>query len=92
VLSKEARQKKQFDIVELKSQLETEMQGFQQQIQLDEARLMQPLVEKFQTVVDEIGRSQGYAVIFDRQTPGIMYSREALDITDLAVAEFDKKD
>ncbi len=91
VLSKEALQKKQFDLMEMKTQIETEGQGLEQQFKLDQARLMQPLLEKFATVVDEIGRKKGFALILERQDPGIMYSREALDITDLAVAEFNKK-
>ena len=91
VLSKEALQKKQFDLMEMKSQIETEGQGLEQQFKRDQARLMQPLLEKFATIVDEIGRKQGFSLILERQDPGIMYSREALDITDLTVAEFNKK-
>jgi len=91
VLSKEALQKKQFDLVEQKSQLENEGQGLEQQLKLDQARLMQPLLEKFAKIIDEIGREKGLALILDRQDPGILFSRETLDITDLAVAEFNKK-
>lgn len=91
VLSKEALQKKQFDLVEQKSQLENEGQGLEQQLKLDQARLMQPLLEKFAKIIDEIGREKGFALILDRQDPGILFSRETLDITDLAVAEFNKK-
>lgn len=91
VLSKEALQKKQFDLVEQKSQIENEGQGLEQQLKLDQARLMQPLLEKFAEIIDGIGREKGFSLILDRQDPGILYSREALDITDLAVAEFNKK-
>lgn len=91
VLSKDAIQKKQFDLMEMKTQIETEGQGLEQQFKLDQARLMQPLLEKFASIVDEIGRKHGFALILERQNPMIMYSREALDITDLAVAEFNKK-
>ena len=91
VLSKEALQKKQFDLVEQKSQIENEGQGLEQQLKLDQARLMQPLLEKFAKIIDEIGREKGLALILDRQDPGILFSRETLDITDLAVAEFNKK-
>lgn len=91
VLSKEALQKKQFDLVEQKSQIENEGQGLEQQLKLDQARLMQPLLEKFAKIIDEIGREKGFALILDRQDPGILFSRETLDITDLAVAEFNKQ-
>ena len=91
VLSKEALQKKQFDLVEQKSQIENEGQGLEQQLKLDQARLMQPLLEKFAKIIDGIGREKGFSLILDRQDPGILFSRETLDITDLAVAEFNKK-
>jgi outer membrane protein len=91
VLSKEALQKRQFDLVELKGQLENESAGLEQQLKLEEARLTSPLREKFVAVVDEIGRKEGFSLILLRGAPGIMYSREALDITDLVVEAFNKK-
>ena len=91
VLSKEAMQKRQFDLVELKGQLENESAGLEQQLKLDEVRLTSPLREKFVLVVDEIGRTEGFSLILLRGAPGIMYSREALDITDLVVDVFNKK-
>ena len=91
VLSKEALQKRQFDLVELKGQLENESAGIDQQLKLEQARLMQPLQEKLQQVVDEIGRKQGFSLILVRGTPGIIYSREALDITDLVVEAFNEQ-
>ena len=82
----------QFDLAEQQGQLETEAQGLEQQFKLDQARLMQPIAEKLKKVIDEIGREKGYSLIIERQGPGVLYVREALDITDLAVAEFNKKD
>lgn len=91
VLSKEALQKRQFDLVELKGKLENESTGLEQQLKLEEARLTAPLREKFVEVVDEIGRKQGFSLILLRGAPGIMYSKEALDITDLVIAAVDEK-
>jgi Skp family chaperone for outer membrane proteins len=91
VLSKDALQQRQFDLVELKGQLENESEGLEQQLKLEEARLSAPLREKFVQVVEEIGRTQGFSLILLRGAPGIMYSREALDITDLVIEAFNKK-
>ena len=89
VLSKEAMQKRQFDLVDLKGQLENESAGFQQQLKVDEARLVAPLQEKLLSVVDEIGRREGFSLIIQRGPP-VMYSREALDITDLVIEAVNK--
>jgi outer membrane protein len=91
VLSKEAMQQRQFDLVELKGQLENESAGLEQQLKLEEARLSSPLREKFVEVVEDIGRTQGFSLILLRGAPGIMYSREALDITALVIEAFNKK-
>ena len=91
VLSQDALQKKQFDLMEMQGQLENEGRGLEQQLKLDEARLMAPLQEKFVTVVEKIGKEKDFSLILLRGAPGLAYAREALDITDLVIAEFDKK-
>ena len=90
VLSKEAMQKRQFDLVDLKGQLENESTGLQQQLKVEEARLLAPIQEKFATVVNEIGRQQGFSLIIQRAPP-ILYSREALDITELVIEAFNER-
>ncbi|MFP8873723.1 MAG: OmpH family outer membrane protein [Myxococcota bacterium] len=91
VLSQEALQKRQFDLMEMQGQIENEGRGLEQQLKLDEARLMAPLQEKFGTVVERIGKEKDFSLILLRGSPGLAYAREALDITDLVIAEFDKK-
>lgn len=90
VLSKEAMQKRQFDLVDLKGQLENEVTGFQQQLKVEEARLVAPLYEKLNDAVNEIGRKQGFSLIIQRGPP-IIYSREALDITELVIETVNKQ-
>ena len=34
---------------------------------------------------------QGFTVIFSRDAPGVLYSREALDITDLVIEKYNQK-
>lgn len=90
VLSKEAMQKRQFDLVDLKGQLENEVTGFQQQLKVEEARLVAPLYEMLNDVVTEIGREKGFSLIIQRGPP-VIYSREALDITDLVIEAVNKR-
>ena len=91
VLSQDALQKKQFDLMEMQGQLENEGRGLEQQLKLDEARLMAPLQEKFVTVVEKIGKEKDFSLILLRGSPGLAYHREALDITALVIEEFNKK-
>ena len=64
------------------------MQG---QLQVDRERLIAPLRTKLQKVVESVGRDEGFSLILHRGSPGIMYAKEALDITDLIIEKFNKK-
>ena len=91
VLSKDALERRQFDYLEAKNRFETDSRGMEQQIKLDQARLFKPLQDKFITTVQKVGRDNSFSIIMRRSMPGIMYSREALDITDLVVEKFNSR-
>ncbi len=91
VLSDEKLREKQLDLVELRNQIESKRREIQGQLEVDRERLVGPLREKLQAVVEEVGRDQGFSLIIGRNAPGVMYSREALDITDIVIERFNKK-
>ena len=91
VLSKDALERRQFDFIEARNQLENESRGMEQQVKLDRARLLKPLQDKFVSIVEQVGRDNSFSMIMLRTAPGIVYSREALDITDLVVEKFNVK-
>jgi outer membrane protein len=91
VLSDEALFAKQADLLELRNKIESKLKELEGQLKIDQGRLEAPLVAKLREIVQEIGKEQGFTVIMDRSTPGLVYSREALDITDEVTARFNKK-
>ena len=42
--------------------------------------------------MNEIGREQGFSLILVRGAPGVIYYKEALDITDVVIERFNKQD
>ena len=42
-------------------------------------------------IVEEVGKSKGFTLILRRGTPGVLYSREKLDITDLVIEKYNAK-
>jgi Skp family chaperone for outer membrane proteins len=88
VLSKDALERRQFDFLEARGQLENDSRGMEQQVKLDRARLLKPLQDKFVSTVERVGRDNAFSIILLRTAPGIIYSREALDITALVVEQF----
>ena len=53
----------------------------------DQALFTKQLVE----IITRTGRDQGFTLILRRDAPGVMYTREALDITEEVISRFNKK-
>jgi outer membrane protein len=91
VLSDDARFQKQLDLQELRNEIEGKQKSLQGQLELARERLVSPLRNKIVGIVEGLGRDDGFAFILMRSTPGLMYAREALDITDLVIEKFNEK-
>ena len=61
------------------------------QLKVDLERLMGPLRTRLVAIVEEVGRKEGYSMIFLRNSPGLMYSREAMDVTDTVIKYFNNE-
>ena len=91
VLSDEALREKQLDLVERQNRIQSMEREVKGQLKIDERRLIAPVLEKLNSVVSEIGRKEGFSVILQRGAPGVVYTREALDITDAVIEAFNKQ-
>lgn len=91
VMSEEAKRAMQLDMVELQNEYETKAKQEEGQFKIDQQRLIGPLLEKLDTVIKEVGRDNNYSVILRVDAPSLVYTREALDITDLITKSFNKK-
>ena len=91
MLSEDALAQKQYDLLEMRNQIENKMKELEGQVQIDQKRLEGPLIKKLSGIVDEVGKAQGFTMIFHRGAPGILYVREALDITDTIIERFNQK-
>jgi len=91
VLSDEALFQKQLDLVEMRNQIQGRMKELEGQMQVDQKRLEGPLVQKLSEIIEDVGKSQGFTLIIRRGAPGFLYTREALDITDLVIERYNKK-
>ena len=91
VLSEEALYQKQLDLAEMRNQVQNRMKELEGQMQVDQKRLEGPLVAKLGEIVDDVGKSQCFTMILRRGSPGVLYTREALDITDLIIERYNQK-
>jgi outer membrane protein len=78
-------------MLELRNKIDSKIKELEGQLKIDQGRLEAPLIAKLRDIVQEIGKEQGFTLILDRSTPGLVYTREALDITNQVTARFNKK-
>jgi outer membrane protein len=91
VLSEEALFAKQADMLELRNKIEAKGNELEGQLKIDQGRRLAPLQTRVAGVIEEIGKQQGFTLILARDTPGVIYSREALDITNQVIERFNDK-
>jgi outer membrane protein len=61
--------------------------GIMKQRQME---LMQPLFEDIENKIQEVREREGYSMIFDKTTSGLIDADESLDITDMIIEELNK--
>ena len=89
VLSQEALRDMQAKMLELQNRYESKGKELENQLKIDQARLVAPLEDRLKATIESIGKEQGYSIVLERQVPGLIYyAREAQDITDAVVTRF----
>jgi outer membrane protein len=91
VLSDDALFQKQLDLAEMRNEIENKMKELEGQLQLDQKRLEGPLTKKLVDVIEGAGKEAGFTLILRRGSPGLLYTREALDITDMIIEKYNQK-
>lgn len=91
VLSDDARFQKQLDLQELRQEIEHKQKQLQGKLEVARERLVGPLRTKLVEIVETMGREDGFSFIMMRNTPGLMYTREALDITNQVIEKFNEQ-
>ena len=91
VLSEEALFQKQLDLAEMRNLIQNKIKELEGQLQVDQKRLEGPLTAKLVEIITDVGKSQGFTLILRRGTPGVLYTREALDVTDLIIKRYNQK-
>jgi outer membrane protein len=79
------RQAKEADIQSLQERISTFQQSAQDNLQKEQTKQMQPVVEKARKAVSDVAKEQGLIYVFD--APSILYFDAALSVDILAAAK-----
>ena len=82
VLSKEALQEREIDLMKVQRNLERDLEEAQEEFEIEQRKRMHPSRKSSRKVVDEIARDGGYGVVFEKTSPGVVFYSDGLDITD----------
>lgn len=91
VLSEDALRQKNLDLYELGNQIDSKQKELEGKLKIEQERIVGPLQKRLVEIVQQLGKEQGFTVIMARGSPGLVYTREAIDITDLVIQKFNQK-
>ena len=91
VLSRDALQEREIDLLKRRRDLERDFQAAQEDFEIAQRKIMDPLLREVRTAVQKVGEDKGFTVILERGSPGVLYYEDGLDITDLVIQRLNDK-
>ena len=90
VLSEQALEERRLELVKRTRDLEREQQEAQEALQIEERKMLQPLVKRFDRTVKALGKDGDWDIILDRSSPGVLFFQDGLDITDSVIEQLNE--
>jgi outer membrane protein len=91
VMDQKARAQKAEEIDKLEKELNRKRDDFRDELQKRDFELTQKILTELESVIKEVGSSQGYALIFEKTEAGIVYAANGVDLTDKVIEAYDNK-
>lgn len=85
VLSQEALQERELELLKTKRNLERDLEEAQEEFEIEQRRLMQPILKQIYDVVGKVAKDQGYDMVLERTTPFVLFYADSLDITEKVI-------
>ena len=91
VLSRSALEERKLDLLKRQRDLERSMREAEDDLEIENRRLMQPLVKRIEQALSEIGKEKDFTVILETKSTAVLYAEESIDITDLVIKKLNMK-
>lgn len=91
ILTPEARAAKAAEVERKTMETQEIYVKLQQELSQKERDAMRPLADKMTAVAREIAEADGFTMIFDRDSAGLVYAPPALDLTNELIRKFNAK-
>lgn len=91
ILTPEARAAKAAEVERKMMETQEIYMRLQQELSGKEREAMRPLADKMTGVAREIAEGEGFTMIFDRESAGLVYAPSALDLTNELIRKYNAK-
>ena len=88
VMSKEMREEKEREIRISINDFKTLKNKYMADFKQHEARLVRDIQKELMEIVAEMGKKEGFLIIFEKREAGVMYSPDTIDITDRLIQRY----
>ncbi|MGW8325413.1 MAG: OmpH family outer membrane protein [Desulfobacterales bacterium] len=88
VMSKEMRDEKEREIRINTNDLKILQNKYTADLRQLEAKLVRNIQKEVLEIIADIGKKEGYLVIFEKREAGVMYSPDTIDITDRLIQKY----
>jgi outer membrane protein len=88
VMSKEMRDEKEREIRINTNDLKILQNKYTADLRQLEAKLVRNIQKEVLEIIAEIGKKEGFLVIFEKREAGVMYSPDTIDITDRVIQKY----
>ncbi len=90
LMSEEARAEKEREYKKMVRDFKEQSDDAQYEMRQAESKLMEPIFKVIENLVNRIGKEKGYALILEKNMPGVYYTGPGVDITDDVIKAYDK--
>lgn len=91
MLSLDAKEDKQMEVEKKRRYYKYLADEFRFELKAAEEEANKKFTLEVGKIVEEIGKKRGYTMIFQKNSPGLVYINDAIDITDEIIKLYDKK-
>jgi outer membrane protein len=88
VMSKEMREEKEREIRISTNDFKTLQNKYTADLRQLEGRLVRDIHKEVLEIVEEMGKKEGFLVIFEKNEAGVMYSPDTIDLTDRLIQSY----
>lgn len=90
-LDEETRTEKERQIRIQLNDLKMAEQQYSKEFKQFEVRLVRRIQQELVAIVEEVGKKEGYLMIFEQREAGVMYFPASIDITDKVIHEYNQR-